>query len=354
MADPRRFDVVAAPNMLGDVVADSAALVLGSRGMALSANFGDGGRAVYQTGHGAAYDLAGTGRANPVAQIQSLAMLLRESLDLPDAAQAIENAVVAVLAAGDRTADIAGPGSTVLGTRALAERIADERLAHSGEVGRQSERGPGPNRAGPRRPPTRLSRPSGPRPTGTHARREHGVPARRVPPPRAPGRPPPHRSRAPTAPTACRTGARVGSLRAWRERPVPRRPPRFEPRADELVVTKQYYRGFTDPAVDPWLRDRGVGRVVVAGVYAHACVRETALDAYEAGYEVWVGADAVGSTEPAHAALTRAWLEPRAGAVPVDAGDPRRPRSRPRAGARARPRRGAPGGGGRRPAGRAR
>ena len=124
VADPRRFDVVAAPNMLGDVVADSAALVLGSRGMALSANFGDDGRAVYQTGHGAAYDLAGKDRANPVAQIQSLAMLLRESLELPDAARAVEHAVNSTLTAGDRTADIAGPGSTVVGTRALAERIA--------------------------------------------------------------------------------------------------------------------------------------------------------------------------------------------------------------------------------------
>jgi 3-isopropylmalate dehydrogenase len=130
VADPRRFDVVAAPNMLGDVVADSAALVLGSRGMALSANFGDGGRAVYQTGHGAAYDLAGTGRANPIAQIQSLAMLLRESLGLSDAAQAVERAVVSVLAAGERTADIASLGSTVLGTRGLAERIAAS-VSHS-------------------------------------------------------------------------------------------------------------------------------------------------------------------------------------------------------------------------------
>jgi 3-isopropylmalate dehydrogenase len=125
VADPRRFDVVAAPNMLGDVVSDSAALILGSRGMALSANFGDDGRAVYQTGHGAAYDLAGTDLANPVAQIQSLAMLLRESLGLDDAARAVEDAVVTTLAAGDRTADIAGPHSTVVGTRALAERIAE-------------------------------------------------------------------------------------------------------------------------------------------------------------------------------------------------------------------------------------
>ena len=80
VADPHRFDVVAAPNMLGDIVADTAALVLGSRGMSYSANFRSTAQAVYQTGHGAAHDLAGSGRANPVAQIRSLAWLLRESL----------------------------------------------------------------------------------------------------------------------------------------------------------------------------------------------------------------------------------------------------------------------------------
>ena len=89
-------------------------------------------------------------------------------------------------------------------------------------------------------------------------------------------------------------------------------PSRLTPLADELVATKQHYRGFADAALDPWLRARNVERVVIAGVYTHACVRETALDAYELGYEVWVSADAVGSTEPAHAASTRAWLEARA------------------------------------------
>jgi acyl-CoA reductase-like NAD-dependent aldehyde dehydrogenase/nicotinamidase-related amidase len=109
----------------------------------------------------------------------------------------------------------------------------------------------------------------------------------------------------------------------WRERglvacvegtPGAETPTLLTPRADELVAIKQHYRGFADAALEPWLRDRGVDRVVVAGVYTHACVRETALDAYERGFEVWVAADAVGSTEPAHAASTRAWLEPRAAA----------------------------------------
>jgi 3-isopropylmalate dehydrogenase len=124
VASPQRFDVVVAPNMLGDILTDAAALVLGSRGMSLSANFGAAGRAVYQTAHGAAYDLAGSDRANPVAQILSLALLLRESFGLTDAARTVEVAVEEVLAAGYRSPDIAGPDSTVVGTRALAGHVA--------------------------------------------------------------------------------------------------------------------------------------------------------------------------------------------------------------------------------------
>jgi 3-isopropylmalate dehydrogenase len=124
VADPDRFDVVATPNLLGDVVADTAALVLGSRGLAVSANFGAEDHAVYQTGHGAAYDLAGTDRANPVAQIESLALMLRESFDLPIVGEVVHAAVTEVLRAGYRTADVAAPGSHVVGTRELAARIA--------------------------------------------------------------------------------------------------------------------------------------------------------------------------------------------------------------------------------------
>ena len=94
--------------------------------MSFSANFGPGGRAVYQTGHGAAYDLAGSDRANPVAQILSLATMLRESFGLREAAESIEDAVDRVLASGVRTADVAAPGSRIVGTRALGERIAME------------------------------------------------------------------------------------------------------------------------------------------------------------------------------------------------------------------------------------
>ena len=126
VANPRRFDVVVAPNMLGDVLADVGAVLLASRGMSYSANFGPGGRAVYQTGHGAAYDLAGTDRANPIAQILALAAMLRESFGLFDAADEVEAAAERVLASGMRTADVAGPGSRVVGTRVLAHHVAME------------------------------------------------------------------------------------------------------------------------------------------------------------------------------------------------------------------------------------
>jgi 3-isopropylmalate dehydrogenase len=130
LSQPQRFDVVAAPNLLGDVLADSTTVLLASRGLSHSANLGAEGRAVYQTGHGAAYDLAGTDRANPVAQILTLAMMLRESFGLEDVAARIEEAVEHVLAAGFRTPDIAAPASRVVGTRELAEHIA-ERVAQA-------------------------------------------------------------------------------------------------------------------------------------------------------------------------------------------------------------------------------
>jgi 3-isopropylmalate dehydrogenase len=126
VANPRRFDVVVAPNMLGDVLADVGAVLLGSRGMSYSVNFGPGGRAVYQTGHGAAYDLAGTDRANPLAQILALAAMLRESFGLFDAAEEVEAAVERVLASGVRTADVAGAGGRIVGTRELAQHVAME------------------------------------------------------------------------------------------------------------------------------------------------------------------------------------------------------------------------------------
>lgn len=125
IADPKRFDVVVSPNMFGDILADAGSLLLGSRGMSFSGNFGDGGRAVYQTGHGAAYDIAGRGTANPLGQVMAIAMMLRESFGLEDAARSVEQAIANVLKQGTRTADLAGEHSEPVSTHAMATHVAD-------------------------------------------------------------------------------------------------------------------------------------------------------------------------------------------------------------------------------------
>jgi 3-isopropylmalate dehydrogenase len=123
LADPRRFDVIVAPNMFGDVLGDTATTLLGSRGLSYSANFGADGRAVFQTAHGAAHDLTNADVANPIAQMRTLAWLLRSQYGLDNAAAVIEGAISAVLARGIRTADIAIQTSTVVGTEEMCRLI---------------------------------------------------------------------------------------------------------------------------------------------------------------------------------------------------------------------------------------
>lgn len=126
ITDAASFDVVVCPNMFGDVLGDGGSVLLGSRGMSYSGNFGATGRAVYQTAHGAAWDLAGTDRANPIGQIYSLTMMLRESCHLPEAATLIEQAVAVTLSRGIRTPDIAAADSHVVGTREMGYAICRE------------------------------------------------------------------------------------------------------------------------------------------------------------------------------------------------------------------------------------
>jgi len=123
--DPRELDVLVTPNMIGDILADLGAVLLGSRGLSFSGNFSPSGSAVYQTGHGSAYDVAGTDQGNPVAQILSLAMLLRQSFRLSEEADLIERAIDLVWQQGFRTEDLAFDGCQNVGTRQLAARIAD-------------------------------------------------------------------------------------------------------------------------------------------------------------------------------------------------------------------------------------
>jgi 3-isopropylmalate dehydrogenase len=133
--EPRRFDVVVADNLYGDVLADVGAVLLGSRGMAYSGNFAASGAAVYQTNHGGAADIAGTGRANPIGQILSLAMMLRESFNLRREASWIERGVEETLRLGFRTCDMATEGTTLVGTREMGEGVAAavERIARSAQ-----------------------------------------------------------------------------------------------------------------------------------------------------------------------------------------------------------------------------
>jgi 3-isopropylmalate dehydrogenase len=123
------FDVIAAPNLFGDVLADLGAVLLGSRGVSYSGNYSEQGHAVYQTNHGAAYDLAGTDRANPVGQILSAAMMLRESFGLWSQADAVEAAVSALWREGWRTADVQVPSARLVGTREMGRRVAERAAA---------------------------------------------------------------------------------------------------------------------------------------------------------------------------------------------------------------------------------
>ena len=122
--DPKQFDVLVTGNLFGDILSDLAAMLTGSIGMLPSASLGEGGRGVYEPVHGSAPDIAGQDKANPLATILSLAMLLRHSLSRGDLAERIEKAVAAVLAQGLRTADIAGTEHSPIGTRAMGDAVA--------------------------------------------------------------------------------------------------------------------------------------------------------------------------------------------------------------------------------------
>jgi len=131
--NPARFDVIVAPNLFGDIMADICGVLLSSRGVTFSGNFNPQSHGVYQTNHGCAHDLAGTDTANPAGQILSLAMLLRESFGLDEAAALIEQSLAAAWRAGWRTADLAEPGCKILGTQDMADKVA-EQILHSAEI----------------------------------------------------------------------------------------------------------------------------------------------------------------------------------------------------------------------------
>ena len=121
--NPAQFDVILTNNIFGDILSDEASVLGGSIGLLPSASLGDG-TGLYEPIHGSAPDIAGKGIANPMGTVLSAAMLLRYSLDKPEAADAIEAAVDKVYADGFRTPDLAGAGLTKVNTAKLGELVA--------------------------------------------------------------------------------------------------------------------------------------------------------------------------------------------------------------------------------------
>jgi 3-isopropylmalate dehydrogenase len=110
--NPGQFDVIVTGNLFGDILSDQASMCAGSIGMLPSASLDSAGKGLYEPIHGSAPDIAGQGKANPLATILSAAMMLRYSLGLPDAADRIDAAVAKALASGARSADLGGNMST--------------------------------------------------------------------------------------------------------------------------------------------------------------------------------------------------------------------------------------------------
>ena len=123
--NPGQFDVIITENMFGDILSDEASMTTGSIGMLPSSSLGSTKLGMYEPIHGSAPDIAGKNVANPIATILSCAMMLRDSFDLLDEAECIENAVAEVLNSGYRTADIMSDGGKLLGTREMGEKIVE-------------------------------------------------------------------------------------------------------------------------------------------------------------------------------------------------------------------------------------
>lgn len=122
--NPKQFDVIVTSNIFGDILSDEASMITGSIGMLPSASLAKGNFGMYEPIHGSAPDIAGQNKANPMATILSVAMMLRYTFGLSKEADAVEAAVKSVLAAGRRTADIANPGQEAIGTKEAGDMIA--------------------------------------------------------------------------------------------------------------------------------------------------------------------------------------------------------------------------------------
>ena len=120
---PKQFDVIATGNIFGDILSDQASMLTGSIGMLPSASLNETGKGLYEPSHGSAPDIAGQNKANPLATILSLAMLLRYSFGDEARAQQIEAAVQKVLEQGWRTGDIFEAGTKLVGCAEMGDAV---------------------------------------------------------------------------------------------------------------------------------------------------------------------------------------------------------------------------------------
>jgi len=120
---PRHFDVILTENMFGDILSDEAAMLTGSLGMLPSASLGGDGPGLFEPVHGSAPDIAGSGKANPLAMILSAALMLRHGFSREEAAASVESAVDKALASGLRTADLGGSATTAEATEAVLKEL---------------------------------------------------------------------------------------------------------------------------------------------------------------------------------------------------------------------------------------
>jgi 3-isopropylmalate dehydrogenase len=121
---PSSFDVIVTENTFGDILTDEASQVAGSMGMLPSASLSEGKLGMYEPSHGSAPKYAGKNIINPLATILSAGMMLRYSLDLPEAADAVDRAVESTVADGIRTKDIWEEGMTLVGTSEMGDAVA--------------------------------------------------------------------------------------------------------------------------------------------------------------------------------------------------------------------------------------
>jgi 3-isopropylmalate dehydrogenase len=129
---PKQFDVIVTDNLFGDMLSDIAAMLTGSLGMLPSASLGETDvrtqkrKALYEPVHGSAPDIAGQGKANPIAMLASFGMALRYSFDMGELADKLDQAIATVLAKGLRTADLKSEGATIVSTAQMGEAILKE------------------------------------------------------------------------------------------------------------------------------------------------------------------------------------------------------------------------------------